>query len=266
MDVDLLTLLFTVLPANMVSMRLLVKCGKVCKAFQGMAVAMQDTENGTSCTARYRKLATAFRLGVPEVILQMYRTELGAAKARRRVILEANEFDEDLDEQIHAQLETSFESAVLYLSGALQEYLLDKHTMLLCVFQLSKLTIAYNEEVVTPLRLTRPCQWPLLKILQVHPTNLWLGSRVMMLLNQFSYLKIDRRFGYESMDREEDRLTARSIVSGFLANFSQPQAGMMEPVEQQQTFVLRRMLELGNEVLTWIDLGTVFPAIDNTEE
>ena len=59
MDVELLTLVFTVLPANMVCMRLL-KCGKVCKAFQGMAVAMQDKEDGTSCTARYCRLAQAF--------------------------------------------------------------------------------------------------------------------------------------------------------------------------------------------------------------
>ena len=100
MDVELLTLVFTVLPANMVCMRLLVKCAKVCKAFQGMAVATQDKENGTSCTARYCKLAQAFHRGLPEEMLQRYRTELGAAKARRRVILEADEFDEDLDHRV----------------------------------------------------------------------------------------------------------------------------------------------------------------------
>jgi len=266
MDVDLLTLLFTVLPANMVCMRLLVKCGKVCKAFQGMAVAMQDKEDGTSCTARYCRLAQAFHRGLPEEMMQRYRTELGAAKARRRVILEADEFDEDLDQQIHAQLETSFESAVRYLSGALQEYLLHKHTMLLSVWHLSRLTIAYNEEIVMPLRLTRLCQWPLLKILQAHPTKLWLGSSVISLLGQFSDLEIDRQFGYESIDREEDRLTARGIVSGFLANFSQPQAIALQPAEHQPTFIVRRMLEVGNEVLTWIDLGTVFHATDSTEQ
>ena len=61
MDVELLSciflvleasFIFLVLEANMASMRLLEKCGKVCHAWKHMAVAMRDKTDGMSLTAR----------------------------------------------------------------------------------------------------------------------------------------------------------------------------------------------------------------------
>jgi len=266
MNVELLTLVFMVLPADMACMRLLVMCGKVCRAWKAMMLVIQDKTDGMSLTARYCELARYFRRDLRVQMLQRYRTELADARARRLAILEAEEFEEHLDHQIHVQLATAFELAVRYLCDALQEHLLDADTMLLCVRELSRLTNAYDEEIVVPLRLTRWCQWPLLKILQAHPTNSRLGSLVLSVLCQFRSLEINAFSGYESIHREEDRLTARGIVSVFLANFPQPQAvwATLLPAERQQMFVVRKMQDAGNDVLTWIDLGTVIHATDNT--
>jgi len=63
MDVELLSCIFLVLEANMASMRLLVKGGKVCHAWKHMAVAMRDKTDGMSLTARYNiHLMDAFRM------------------------------------------------------------------------------------------------------------------------------------------------------------------------------------------------------------
>jgi len=265
MNVELLTLVFMVLPADMACMRLLVMCGKVCRAWKAMMLVIQDKTDGMSLTARYCELARYFRRDLLVQMRQMYKTELANAKARL-AILDAEEFEVNVDYQIHVQLATVFELAVRYLCDALQEHLLDADTMLLCVRELSRLTNAYDEEIVVPLRLTRWCQWPLLKILQAHPTNSRLGSRVLSVLCQFSSLEINSFLGYESIHREEDRLTARGIVSGFLANFPQPQAvwATLLPAERHQMFVVRKMQDTGNDVLTWIDLGTVIHATDST--
>ena len=267
MNVELLTLVFMVLPADMACMRLLVMCGKVCRAWKAMMLVIQDKTDGMSLTARYCELARYFRRDLRVQMLQRYKTKLADAKARRLAILDAEEFEVSVDHQIHLQLGTVFELAVRYLYDALQEYLLDADTMLLSVQELSMLTNAYDAEIVVPLRLTRWCQWPLLKILQAHPTNSRLGLRVLSVLSQFSSLEINSSLGlgYQSIHREEDRLTARGIVSGFLANFPQPQAvwTTLLPAERHQMFVVRKMQDTGNDVLTWIDLGTVIHATDS---
>ena len=136
--------------------------------------------------------------------------------------------------------------------------------MLLCVQELSKLTKAFAGEIVVPLHLTRLCQWPLLKILQGHPTDNMLGSYTLSVLRQFSNLKTPATFEYASIHDADDRLTARGIVSDFLERFSQLEAvwATLPPDVRQQMFAVRQMLNAGEDVLTWIDGGTIVPSDD----
>ena len=273
MDVALLMNIFMVVTSDMASMKLLVKCGKVCKAWKEMAFVLHDIMDGMSLTVRYTKLALEFGEDVGENMLQLYMTKLAAVKARRREIeqQEPDEYDISIhvdayDISIHLEMGHCMHTAMLYLSNALKEYLLDSPTMLLCVRQLSTLTDAYSEEIEVPLSLTRNCVWPLLTILQAHPTDSMLGSRVLALLRQISKVYTPVIAGYKSIHRAVDRKIARDIVSGFLARFSLPQAvGARFPAVWHVQFdVVREMLNSGEYVLTWIDDGTTIRSTDKS--
>jgi len=91
-----------------------------------------------------------------------------------------------------------------------------------------------------------------------------LGSYTLSVLRQFSNLKTPATFEYASIHDAVDRLTARGIVSDFLERFSQPEAvwATLPPDVRQQMFAVRQMLNAGEDVLTWIDGGTIVPSDD----
>jgi len=255
MDVPLLMNIFMVMISDMASMKLLLKCSKVCKDWKNMAFVLQDSMDGMSLTVRYTNLALEFGEDLGENMLKLYMTKLAAAKERRNEILdtdemeqwEADEYKQKINNNIHLELGHCLNSAMIYLANSLEEYLLHSPTMLLCVRELSTLTDAYAEEIVVPLSLTRYCLWPLLKILQAHPTDSRLGSRVLSVLHQISKLYTPVVAGYDSIHKAVDRRTARDIVSGFLARFSQLQAvwAKFPPAVREQMYSVREMLNTG---------------------
>ena len=91
-----------------------------------------------------------------------------------------------------------------------------------------------------------------------------LGSYTLSVLRQFSNLKAPATFEYASIHDADDRLTARGIVSVFLERLSQPEAlwATLPPDVRQQMFAVRQMLNAGEDVLTWIDGGTIVPSDD----
>ena len=255
MPADILMVVLQMLGGNLVSMQLVGMCGKVCPLWRAMAAAVcnairgaQESADTTGFAAKYVLSAVVYGANLRVQMHKMYATALGADIARRNQIVNYDNTDHDAENEIHMQLWFQCENAAQYLAGGLQAHLMHAPTMILCLQELSNLTAAFSGQAFVPLRLTRLCQWPVLKILQAHPNNTMLGHHALVALLDLSDVQTPQAFEYESIPTYAARLAAEDIVSGFLARF-RPPATVPEAVTL--------LLDNGDDVLTWIREGTL---------
>ena len=255
MPADIFMVVLQMLVGNMVGMKLVGMCGKVCASWRATAAAVcnsirgaQESADMTGFAAKYVLSALVYGANLRVQMQDMYATAVFADMERRKHIVNDDNTDNHAEDEIHMGLSFQCETTAQYLASGLQAHLMHAPTMILCLRELSNLTAAFSEQAFVPLRLTRLCQWNVLKILQAHPNDTVLGNHALVALVDLSNVQTPQAYEYQSIPTYAARLAAEDIVSGFLARF-RPPATVPEGVTL--------LLDNGDDVLTWIRQGTL---------